>query len=73
MGFINMLKCVLMQLNFKLMEFENTTQKLYDKLHKVIYQELSKMELPYIKQGDSYIIGESQFKGKKITIKITVK
>lgn len=73
MLFYGMLKCVLMHLNFKNMSFETLEQKLLDEFHQVIYKKLCELKIDYVQHGEQYVLGESEFKGKKITIKISIK
>lgn len=55
------------------MSFETIEQKLLDEFHDVIYKKLCELKIDYVQHGEKYVLGESEFKGKTITIKISIK
>ena len=52
---------------------EELKHKLSDKICRAVYKELCEMGCEYVQHGESFIIGNTQFKGKKIEIKVTIK
>ena len=54
-------------------EKQELKNKLFDKIHNVVYSELNKMGCKYVEHGESSIIGTTEFKGLKIRINVEIK